>query len=168
MIVLLFFFGQHKIGITEICESPTVGSDQLAEATMWLRENGHQALLGSFAVASLDESHPNCEEALEDVLSFMDEESDVWLGWTWWAAGPWWGDYMFTIEPTDSGEDRSQMAVLEAHIPTPTFTPASVAMSVNCQGVMGALTEQDALDECESKFGETCYIFDIGFKKCPG
>ncbi|HIB99683.1 TPA: glycoside hydrolase family 5 protein, partial [Candidatus Poribacteria bacterium] len=45
----------------------------------------------------------------------IDDNTDVWLGWTYWAAGPWWGDYMFSIEPK-IGEDRPQMVILEKHI----------------------------------------------------
>ena len=29
----------------------------------------------------------------------------------WWAAGPWWGDYMFSIEP-DAGGEKPQIAWL--------------------------------------------------------
>jgi len=35
----------------------------------------------------------------------------VWIGFTWWAAGPWWGEYMFTLEPKQ-GVDRPQMRLL--------------------------------------------------------
>jgi hypothetical protein len=44
----------------------------------------------------------------------MNDNNDVWLGWTWWAAGPWWGEYMFTVEPKN-GQDRPQMAILEKY-----------------------------------------------------
>ena len=30
---------------------------------------------------------------------------------TYWAGGPWWGDYMFSIEP-QNGVDKPQMAIL--------------------------------------------------------
>jgi hypothetical protein len=44
----------------------------------------------------------------------------VWLGWTWWAAGPWWGNYQFTLEPTNLGQpsqaDRPAMPLLRSHI----------------------------------------------------
>ena len=32
---------------------------------------------------------------------------------TYWAGGPWWGDYMFSIEP-QNGIDKPQMAILMA------------------------------------------------------
>jgi len=44
----------------------------------------------------------------------MESNSDVWQGWTWWAAGPWWGNYMYSLEPTANG-DAPQMAWLKPH-----------------------------------------------------
>jgi hypothetical protein len=46
------------------------------------------------------------------------------LGWAWWSAGPWWGNYMFTLEPPNVGSgnptDRQPMTVLRSFIPAPT------------------------------------------------
>ncbi len=40
----------------------------------------------------------------------------VWLGWSYWAGGPWWTrDYMYSVEPLDR-EDRPQMRVLQAFL----------------------------------------------------
>jgi hypothetical protein len=38
----------------------------------------------------------------------------VWNGWTWWAAGPWWGNYIFSVEPNADGSDANRiMATLQ-------------------------------------------------------
>jgi hypothetical protein len=37
------------------------------------------------------------------------------LSGTYWAGGPWWGDYHLAVEPRD-GQDRPQMAVLARHL----------------------------------------------------
>jgi hypothetical protein len=44
--------------------------------------------------------------------------TELWLdlGWTYWVAGPWWNDYIFTVEP-DGNKDRPQMDVLSRHVP---------------------------------------------------
>ena len=51
------------------------------------------------------------------MLNYLDQNDDVWLGWTWWAGGPKWGNYMFTLDPTNIGTpnetDRAAMAVLQ-------------------------------------------------------
>jgi endoglucanase len=54
--------------------------------------------------------------ALNDCASYMQDNSDVWMGWTYWSGGPWWGNYMYSIEPTNIGQpnqtDSPQMHVL--------------------------------------------------------
>ena len=33
---------------------------------------------------------------MEDMLAYMSKNADVWMGWQWWSAGPWWGElYVF-------------------------------------------------------------------------
>jgi endoglucanase len=29
----------------------------------------------------------------------MQQAGGVWMGALWWAAGPWWGDYIYSAEP---------------------------------------------------------------------
>ena len=49
------------------------------------------------------------------MLGYMNENADVWQGWTYWAAGAWWGDYPMSIEPK-AGVDREQMGVLARYL----------------------------------------------------
>jgi endoglucanase len=91
--------------------SQTVGSERAKRFTAWCREHKVRGFLGEYAAAVVPDGKP----AIEDLVSYMDANRDVWLGWTWWAAGPWWGEYMFTIEPT-GGADREQMSWLLPHL----------------------------------------------------
>lgn len=91
--------------------SPTVGSERLRSFVEWCRSRKMKAFLGEFAVGDTTDG----KLALEDMLSAMERDRDVWLGFTWWSAGPWWGDYMFTIEPKN-GKDRPQMDWLRPHL----------------------------------------------------
>ena len=105
--------------------SATIGSQRLAGFTSWLRANGYRGFLGEFAVAGSTIGAGIGDEALGDMLQYMDANSDVWLGWTWWSGGPWWGEYMFTLEPQNLGQsnevDRPQLAVIEPYLlPEPT------------------------------------------------
>jgi len=104
-----------------------IGVTRLAAFTSWLRANNKRGFLGEFAVAnSTIGSGANLigDEALTNMLSHIAANSDVWEGWAWWAAGPWWGNYMFTLEPTNLGQagqaDRAAMFVLRSFIPIPT------------------------------------------------
>jgi endoglucanase len=98
-------------GTSEVCVGETIGSERVAAFTAWLRDHGARAFLGEFAGAS----DATCDAAVEDLLDHLDANRDVWIGWAWWAAGPWWGDYMFSLEP-DDGVDRPQMAILRGHL----------------------------------------------------
>ncbi len=50
------------------------------------------------------------------MLSFMEQNADVWMGWTYWAAGSWWpSTYPFTVQPGKDGSTKAQMPVLAKH-----------------------------------------------------
>jgi len=54
----------------------------------------------------------------------MDQNDDVWAGWTYWSGGPWWGDGYFTnLSPNSTGEDRPQMKYVQPHIAKTTPLP---------------------------------------------
>ena len=70
-------------GTNEICVSETIGSERLKDFTEWCRKNKLKGFLGEFAGAD----NPICAAALADMLKYMEDNDDVWEGWTWWAAG---------------------------------------------------------------------------------
>lgn len=80
--------------------------------TSWLRSRGAKGFLGEIGA----DTSAACLDGLDAILSHLDGNSDIWAGWTYWAAGPWWGDYPYSVEPRD-GEDRPQMDVLLEHAP---------------------------------------------------
>ncbi|KAJ5735383.1 endo-a-1-4-glucanase [Penicillium malachiteum] len=84
-------------GTSATCVSSTIGQSRVESATQWLIDNNKVGILGEFAGGVNDV----CEEAIEGMLSYMEENSAVWLGGLWWAAGPWWGDYIFSMEPPE-------------------------------------------------------------------
>lgn len=59
-----------------------------------------------------------CEKAVEGMLEYMQENSDVWMGAEWWAAGPWWGDYMYNLEPTDGQAYSTYLPILKKYFPS--------------------------------------------------
>jgi endoglucanase len=103
-------------GTHDSCQSTNIGVDTLKEFTVWLRENHKKGFLGEFG-ASAD---PICLSALAAMLAFVRDNSEAWLGWTYWTAGPWMGKYHYTVEPPAAGEgNHPQMAILQefAHQP---------------------------------------------------
>ncbi|KAL7624309.1 hypothetical protein AAE478_005869 [Parahypoxylon ruwenzoriense] len=82
-------------GTSPNCVSATIGRERLADATAWLKANNKKGLIGETAGGA----NSQCIQAVQGMLSHMQENSDVWTGWLWWGAGPWWADYMYGMEP---------------------------------------------------------------------
>ena len=112
-----FIFEAHQYldrdcsGTKPVVVSATIGSERLARFTEWCKEHRFRALLGEFGAPPGELS----ERAVHDLLGYMEKNRDVWAGFTWWSAGPWWGDYMFSLEPK-AGKDAPQMGYLRPHL----------------------------------------------------
>lgn len=83
-------------GTSANCVSATIFKERLQAATKWLKDNKKQGIIGEFAGGN----NAQCISALQDGLTYLAQNSDVWTGALWWAAGPWWGNYIFSMEPT--------------------------------------------------------------------
>ena len=75
--------------------SPTIGVERLTAITQWAEANSHRLFLGEIGV----DTQATSLAALDNTLNFIKQHTDVWQGVTYWAGGPWWGTYMFSIEP---------------------------------------------------------------------
>jgi endoglucanase len=76
----------------------------------WARANGQMLLLGEFGTPGT----PACLEALDRLLA-LSSDRNVWRGWTYWAAGRWWGAYPLSIQPK-AGVDTPQMSVVTRYL----------------------------------------------------
>jgi endoglucanase len=101
------YMDDNSSGSSDECVSRTVGRERLTPFVKWLRDNKKKGVVGELAGGR----NADCNAAVEEMLSYVMESSDVLDGWLWWAGGPMWGDYRFTLEPSD-GVDRPQMAVI--------------------------------------------------------
>ena len=99
-------------GTHETCVSETIGAERVESATQWLKDNGKLGVIGEFAGGN----NEVCRAAVKSLLDALKENDDVWLGALWWAAGPWWGDYMFSMEPTDGIAYTGMLSTLEAYM----------------------------------------------------
>lgn len=112
------YLDSNSSGTSETCVDATIGSRRLEGFTKWLRMHGKRGFLGEFAGGRND----TCHAALEDMLAHVEANAEVWLGWTYWAGGPWWGEYIFTLQPTGCPTacvDRPQMAALRPYLDPP-------------------------------------------------
>lgn len=98
-------------GTSADCVSETIGKERLQSATQWLKKNEKKGFLGEFAGGV----NQQCQTAVKGMLEFMEGNSEVWMGAEWWAAGPWWGDYMYNLEPTDGGAYETYLPLLEKY-----------------------------------------------------
>jgi endoglucanase len=111
--------------------SATIGVERLTAITQWAEATGNHLFLGEVGVTTDQTSLT----ALDGMLTYMQQHTDAWQGATYWAGGPWWGNYMFSIEP-QNGVDKPQMAILVQHLalatgpnpPPPVGTSADVIL----------------------------------------
>jgi endoglucanase len=112
-----FLFELHQYmdpdssGTTDSCVDRTIGSERLIAVTKWLRDRKARALLGEFG----SPDNPTCLAALDDMMAYINANTDVWAGWTYWAAGAWWGNYAMSIQP-DGDKNKPQTEVLLRHM----------------------------------------------------
>jgi endoglucanase len=106
------YFDKDGSGSSADCISNTIGSERLADFTKWLRAHGRRGLLGEIGGGN----NTTCNLAVADALNHLSANTDVWGGWLWWAAGPWWGDYFMSLEPGAGGVDKPQMKVLAPYL----------------------------------------------------
>jgi endoglucanase len=97
-------------GTHATCEGADQARQGLVDVSNWLRQNKKRGFLGEFGAGGNDP----CLAGLTQMLDVMNQNSDVWLGWTYWAAGDWWPpDEPLNVQPHD-GRDKPQMKVLTA------------------------------------------------------
>lgn len=78
------YLDSDNSGTSDVCVSATIGAERVAAATNWLRQNGKIAILGEFAGGA----NTQCQSAITGLLNHLKQNSDVWQGALWWAAGP--------------------------------------------------------------------------------
>jgi endoglucanase len=105
------YLDKDSSGTKGECVGSSAGRQRLAGVTRWLRQERAKAILAEFGTPPT----PTCLSALDDLLTYLEENGDVWVGWTYWAAGDWWGSYPYSIQPKD-GQPRPQGEVLRQHI----------------------------------------------------
>ena len=143
------YLDSDSSGTSQVCVSPTIGSERLQFITGWMRSRGFRALLGEIGIPF----NATCNLAMTDMLSYMQANADVWVGWTWWVAGPWWIGNPLSIEPNGT-MDQPQMAVLQPFLNIVADTDGdTVADSIdNCTLVANA-NQRDANGD---GYGNSC------------
>lgn len=86
------YFDNDTSGTHEICTLAAPAN--IAATTTWLAQHNYTAFLSEFGAGS----NAVCGQTLNNTLTWLEEHTQ-WIGWTYWAAGPLWGDYFLSVEP---------------------------------------------------------------------
>ncbi|HEX3141781.1 MAG TPA: glycoside hydrolase family 5 protein [Rhizobacter sp.] len=97
---------RNASGMGKECIAPERMSAIMKRVTDWALANQQRLFLGEFGVAP----SPECLDTLKAQLEAM--RGPAWVGWSYWAAGAWWGPtYTFSVHPLP-GVERAQLALL--------------------------------------------------------
>jgi endoglucanase len=78
--------------------------------TSWAKTHTVKAIVTEIGVGN----NPNCLIQLDAMLNYMKQNNDVYQGFIYWAGGPMWGSYEFSIEPQGKS-DKPQMAIIQKY-----------------------------------------------------
>ncbi|MTI62579.1 glycoside hydrolase family 5 protein [Methylophaga sp.] len=105
------YLDKYSTGTEADCVSADIGVQRLTAFTGWLKENGYKGFLGEFAAGASE----TCQQALKNMLDYIEANEEVWYGWTYWVADPWFRDYIFNIYPPDP-QQFPQVGILKQFI----------------------------------------------------
>ncbi len=97
--------GTYKVGYTLNGASPGRGVEWVRPFVEWSKQHQLRAIITEFGVPNND---ARWLELAERLLVYLAREK---IPWTYWAGGPWWGNYALSTEPKN-GVDAPIMAVL--------------------------------------------------------
>lgn len=90
------------------CSNREGAEQAIRNATAWLKANNFRGMIGEIGVSSA----PDCTKALSRIVDHLRTNADVWLGFTYWAAGDWWPmTEALNIQPHGEG-DKPQLTAL--------------------------------------------------------
>ncbi|WP_067145360.1 cellulase family glycosylhydrolase [Pseudotamlana agarivorans] len=95
---------------------PNIGIDRVTPFVNWLQANNLKGFIGEYGIPANDSRWLT---VLDNFLSYLNQNC---INGTYWAGGPWWGNYILSVEP-EANTDKPQMAILEKYITTNNSCP---------------------------------------------
>lgn len=86
-----------------------VGVVRVKPFVEWLKANNLRGYIGEFGIPDTD---PRWNAAMSKMLTYLSANC---IPASYWAAGPWWGNYSLAIEPID-GKERPQWTTLKGFV----------------------------------------------------
>lgn len=92
--------------------APDLGINRAKPFVDWLRANNLRGFIGEMGVPNYA---PDAIVAMDNLLGYLRENC---VPLTYWAAGPWWGNYILALD-VSGGAEQPQLPVLIKHANTP-------------------------------------------------
>lgn len=103
---------------------PNIGIDRVTPFINWLQTNNLNGFIGEYGVPADD------TRWLTVLDNFLNHLKQNCINGTYWAGGPWWGNYILSSEPIN-GIDKPQISVLEKHLTTNSSCPTLSIKDIN-------------------------------------
>lgn len=103
--------GAYRGSYEEENASPYKGIERIQPFVNWLKVNGFRGFVGEYGVPADDE---RWLVTMENFLMYLQQNN---INATYWAGGPWWGNYKLSIMPDENG-DKLQMKIVEKYLYT--------------------------------------------------
>ncbi len=101
--------GSYRLSYKLDGVTPNTGVERVSHFVEWLKQNNKKGFIGEFGIPGNDEQW---NVVMDNFLAFIKSNG---VGGTYWAGGPWWGDYQMNIESYDE-QDRPQMKALKKYL----------------------------------------------------
>jgi endoglucanase len=101
--------GKYNSSYIEEEAHALIGVERVRPFVNWVKENNLHGFIGEYGIPSDD---VRWLPVLDNFLTYLQENC---INGTYWAGGPWWGDYNLSVEPKGT-EEKRQMLVLQQYV----------------------------------------------------
>jgi endoglucanase len=134
---------------------PNSGIDRVTPFVNWLNSNNLKGFIGEYGVPADD------NRWLVVLDNFLNHLKQNCINGTYWAGGPWWGNYILSIEPNNN-VDKPQMSILQNHIITTNCPPLGINEIINSSEIhLYPNPFIDSIHITGINDGTIIYIYDI-------
>ena len=139
------YFDSDSSGRTPRAVSSSIGTERIEAFQEWARARKFKAFLGEFGAGA----EPVSLAAIQDLLTEIANNRDVWIGWSGWAAGPWWPPTdPLRLSPNPDGS-WPQQTILLSRLAKGTSAPAwsKTGSAIDLDLARGRYSGVERLDE---------------------
>jgi endoglucanase len=96
---------------------PEIGVDRMKPFVNWLKQNNKRGMVGEYGIPSDAADFSKWSVVLDKFLKYLYDNK---IPGTYWSAGPRWGGYRLSVQPTENYTvDRPQMQILQNYTDIP-------------------------------------------------